>query len=135
MNHPQENRARISGEVLEEFRLIFVKGRCNHPMEACPLSSCPSSSLDLVHYLDYYSTIMINLNIHEAKTHLSRYLDIVQKGETILLCKGKRPVPGIRPIPFRQTGRRPIGLTKGEFQVPETFFEELSEETVDLFDG
>ena len=78
---------------------------------------------------------MIKLNIHEAKTHLSHYLDEVQKGEKILLCKRNRPVAEIRPIPTHQEGRRPIGLAKGEFQVPDTFFEELPDETMALFDG
>ena len=78
---------------------------------------------------------MIKLNIHEAKTHLSHYLDEVQKGEKILLCKRNRPVAEIRPIPSHSEGRRPIGLAKGIFQVPVTFFEELPEATLALFTG
>jgi prevent-host-death family protein len=83
----------------------------------------------------YYLTIMIKLNIHEAKTHLSHYLDEVQKGEKILLCKRNHPIAEIRPIPSRQRDRRPIGLAKGKFHVPDTFFEELPDESVALFDG
>jgi antitoxin (DNA-binding transcriptional repressor) of toxin-antitoxin stability system len=42
---------------------------------------------------------MIKLNIHEAKTHLSRYLSRLAKGETITLCKRNVPIAEIRPIP------------------------------------
>jgi hypothetical protein len=35
---------------------------------------------------------MIRLNIHEAKTHLSRYLDRLAKGEKIMLCKRNVPI-------------------------------------------
>ncbi|MDH4194216.1 MAG: type II toxin-antitoxin system prevent-host-death family antitoxin, partial [Nitrospirota bacterium] len=42
---------------------------------------------------------MIKLNIHEAKTHLSRYLDKLKKGETIILCKHNEPVAEIRGLP------------------------------------
>ena len=70
---------------------------------------------------------MIRINIHEAKTHLSRYLNRVAAGETILLCKRNRPVAEIRPIRARRTTPRPIGLAQGRFTVPASFFEPLPE--------
>jgi antitoxin (DNA-binding transcriptional repressor) of toxin-antitoxin stability system len=78
---------------------------------------------------------MITINIKEAKTHLSRYLDEVAKGECIILCKMDKPVAEIRPIMPRITERRPIGLAKGTFTVPTSFFDELPEETIALFSG
>ena len=39
---------------------------------------------------------MIRLNIHEAKTHLSKYLAKLEKGETILLCRRNEPIAEIR---------------------------------------
>jgi prevent-host-death family protein len=93
------------------------------------------SCLDLTYYLVYSLAIMIKVNIHEAKTHLSHYLDEVQKGEKILLCKRNQPIAEIRPIAPASKSRRPIGLAKTVFQVPDTFFEELPEETVALFNG
>ena len=78
---------------------------------------------------------MIKLNIHEAKTHLSRYLEEVERGETILLCKRNQPVAEIRPLAARPHKQRPIGLAKGKFTVPASFFEELPEETLALFHG
>jgi len=78
---------------------------------------------------------MIKLNIHEAKTHLSRYLSSLQKGEKILLCKRNVPIAEIVPITKSGNRPRPIGLAKGVFTVPASFFEELPEETLALFTG
>lgn len=79
---------------------------------------------------------MITLNIHEAKTHLSRYLEKLANGEVIILCKRNVPVAEIRGIPSRNvTSQRPIGLAKGEFTVPESFFDPLPEEMLAAFDG
>ena len=78
---------------------------------------------------------MIKLNIHEAKTHLSRYIEEVEHGETILLCKRNHPVAEIRPLTAHPHRKRPIGLAKKNFSVPASFFEELPEETLALFHG
>ncbi len=78
---------------------------------------------------------MIKLNIHEAKTHLSRYLDRLAKGEKILLCKRNVPIAEIRPLPPERTGRRPIGLAKGTFEVPPSFFEPLPDDLTAAFRG
>jgi len=78
---------------------------------------------------------MIRVNIHEAKTHLSRYLDAVEKGETIILCKRNKPIAEIRPLPPRRNRPRPIGLCKGEFELPRSFFEPLPEDLVKAFEG
>jgi prevent-host-death family protein len=76
---------------------------------------------------------MKKLNIHEAKTHLSRYLEEVEHGETILICKRNRPIAEIKPLATRSEKPRPVGLAKGIFTVPDSFFEELPEETLALF--
>ncbi len=78
---------------------------------------------------------MIKLNVHEAKTHLSRYLQLVEKGEIITLCKRNVPIAEIRPLPKTKVGKRPIGLGKGDFTVTEKFFEPLPEDLLDLFNG
>jgi prevent-host-death family protein len=78
---------------------------------------------------------MIKLNIHEAKTHLSRYLEEVEQGETIILCRRNQPVAEIRPLPARRHKKRPIGLAKGIFGVPDSFFDELPVDIVAPFNG
>lgn len=78
---------------------------------------------------------MIRLNIHEAKTHLSRYLARLQRGETIVLCKRNVPIAEIRPLPPQADSPRPIGLAKGEFEVPASFFEPLPPDLIEAFEG
>lgn len=78
---------------------------------------------------------MIRLNIHEAKTHLSRYLERLVKGETIILCKRNIPIAEIRPIRPLREHKRPLGLAKGEFEVTDAFFEPLPEDILSAFDG
>jgi antitoxin (DNA-binding transcriptional repressor) of toxin-antitoxin stability system len=78
---------------------------------------------------------MIKLNVHEAKTHLSRYLERLARGETILLCKRNIPIAEIRPLPRPRSTKRPIGLAKGKFKLTASFFEPLPLELIDAFHG
>ncbi|MCP3957468.1 MAG: type II toxin-antitoxin system Phd/YefM family antitoxin [bacterium] len=78
---------------------------------------------------------MIRLNVHEAKTHLSRYLSRLAQGELILLCKRNVPVAEIRPVRQLRTERRPVGLAKDRFEVPESFFDPLPDELLEAFAG
>lgn len=78
---------------------------------------------------------MIKLNIHQAKTHLSRYLNKLLEGETILLCKRNEPIAEIRRIKKPCLDPRPIGLAKSEFTVPDSFFEPLPEKVLEVFEG
>lgn len=78
---------------------------------------------------------MMKLNIHEAKTHLSKYLAKLKAGDRIVLCRRNQPVAQITPLPEGQTGPRPIGLAKQTFSVPASFFEPLPDEMLDAFEG
>ena len=90
--------------------------------------------IDSVHFMVHRRT-MPKLNIHEAKTHLSRYLAELLEGETILLCKRNVPIAEIRPLKPARTERRPIGLAKGLFEVPPEFFAPLPDDLLDAFEG
>jgi prevent-host-death family protein len=78
---------------------------------------------------------MIRLNIHEVKTHLSKYLERVIKGERIIVCKRNIPVAEIRPVARERKTRRPLGLLKGQFHVPPEFFEPLPPDIIASFYG
>jgi antitoxin (DNA-binding transcriptional repressor) of toxin-antitoxin stability system len=78
---------------------------------------------------------MIRINIHEAKTHLSRYLAKLAKGETIVICNRNVPVAEIRRLPARRKTKRPIGLARAQLVVPPSFFEPLPDEEVAGFSG
>lgn len=73
--------------------------------------------------------------MQEAKTHLSRYLDRVEGGETIVICRRNEPIAEIKPIRRPRAKPRPLGLAKGAFRVPSSFFEPLPEELLRSFDG
>jgi antitoxin (DNA-binding transcriptional repressor) of toxin-antitoxin stability system len=65
------------------------------------------------------------VNIHDAKTNLLRYLAELTPGEGLVLCKGNQPV-----------ARKPrIGVAKGRFEVPDSFFEPLPDEILKAFTG
>ena len=78
---------------------------------------------------------MLKVNVHQAKTYLSEYLDRIAKGETIILCKRNTPVAEIRPLPRTRQTKRPIGLAKNKLKIPKSFFKPLPDELIDAFEG
>ncbi len=78
--------------------------------------------------------IMIKINIHEAKTHLSRYLARLEEGERIVLCRRNVPVAELRPLPPRVTESRPVGVVE-DLSVPASFFDPLPDDLLDAFGG
>jgi prevent-host-death family protein len=78
---------------------------------------------------------MIKVDIGEAKTHFSKYLRIVEQGETVVLARRNRPVAEIRRVRPRRRGRRPMGLCEGDFIVPDNFDAPLPKELLDAFEG
>lgn len=77
----------------------------------------------------------MRLNVHEAKTHLSKYLAAVERGETVVLCRYNEPIAEIRPLAPKRKTPRPIGLAKGTFEVGPEFFEPLPDELLRAFYG
>ncbi|MCA9264810.1 MAG: hypothetical protein KDA60_13215 [Planctomycetales bacterium] len=75
------------------------------------------------------------LNIHEAKTHLSRYLNELGSEDRIVLCRRNQPVAEIRLLPPARREPRQLGLAKGDFKVDPSFFEPLPEAVLDAFEG
>jgi len=64
------------------------------------------------------------VNVHEAKTHLSRLLERVERGEEIVVARAGKPVARLVPVePVPR--RRPIGKYRGEIWVSEDFDEPL----------
>ena len=77
---------------------------------------------------------MIRVNIHEAKTHLSRYLEKVEKGITVVICRRNVPVAELRPVPKRRTSPRKLGLALGTARMREDF-DVLPEDLLAGFEG
>lgn len=75
------------------------------------------------------------LNMQEAKTHLSEHVAKLKAGDRIILCRRNRPIAEILPLPEPTDEPRPIGLGRGLAEVPESFFDLLPDEILDLFEG
>ncbi len=79
---------------------------------------------------------MRSVNIHEAKTHLSRLVEQAAKGEPFIIAKAGRPLVKVVPLDAADiaAGRR-IGFMDGEIRVPEDFDRMDAEEIERLFEG
>jgi prevent-host-death family protein len=74
------------------------------------------------------------VNVHEAKTHLSRLLERVEAGEEIVIGRAGRPVA--RLVPYR-TDRTPrqLGGWRGQVWIADDFDAPLPEELLRSFNG
>ena len=72
------------------------------------------------------------VNVHEAKTHLSRLLDEVAQGEEVILAKAGKPCARLVPL-TPETGKRPLALLSG--RLDDAFFEPLPPEELRLWSG
>ncbi|MGH7563143.1 MAG: type II toxin-antitoxin system Phd/YefM family antitoxin [Gemmatimonadota bacterium] len=73
------------------------------------------------------------VNIHEAKTHLSRLLRRVAAGEEIIIARSGEPVA--RLVPVDEGRKRRLGTDLGGFDVPDDFDAPLPEEFQKAFEG
>lgn len=74
----------------------------------------------------------MEVNIHEAKTHLSRLLARVAMGEEVIIAKAGKPVAKLVAVePARRKFK--FGSAKGKFVVPDDFNDPLPKEIEDLF--
>jgi prevent-host-death family protein len=76
---------------------------------------------------------VIQVNIHQAKTHLSRLLRRVIAGEEVVISRAGRPLAKIVPL-AEQSVKREIGTDEGAFHVPDDFNEPLPEEIMVEFE-
>ena len=74
----------------------------------------------------------MEVNIHEAKTHLSKLLERVSLGEEVIIAKAGKPVAKLVPLDDQPKGRV-LGSAEGEFTVPDDFNDPLPKEIEDLF--
>lgn len=77
---------------------------------------------------------MSQVNVHEAKTHLSKLLMRVEAGEEIIISKAGKPIA--RLVPWRQNVKqRTPGLDRGLLTVPDDFDAPLPDEIMDAFES
>jgi antitoxin (DNA-binding transcriptional repressor) of toxin-antitoxin stability system len=73
----------------------------------------------------------MTVNVHEAKARLSELLELLEQGETVIICRRNIPIAELRPI--RKPGPRPIGLCPEIPPLSESFFEPLPDEWLEAF--
>lgn len=79
---------------------------------------------------------MRKVNIHEAKTHLSRLVADAARGEAFIIAKNGRPLVKVVPLDEDEQGTsRRLGFMLGEIEVPEDFDTMGAEVIEDLFGG
>jgi prevent-host-death family protein len=74
---------------------------------------------------------MIEVSVHQAKTQLSRLLDLIHDGEEVIIHRHGKPIARLTPV--RQADRSPFGAMRGEFGMKEDWERPLTDEEVDAF--
>jgi prevent-host-death family protein len=65
---------------------------------------------------------MLIVNIHQAKTHLSRLLDGVAKGEPFIIARAGKPIAKVVPLGASEASSvRRLGFMRGSIAVPDDF--------------
>ncbi len=76
---------------------------------------------------------MVTVNVHEAKTNLSRLLAQVEAGEEVVIARNGNPVA--RLVRVRPRGKRQFGSMKGRISIDDSFFDPLPEEELAAWEG
>ena len=79
---------------------------------------------------------MQTINIHEAKTHLSRLVEEAAQGKPFIIAKAGKPLVKVTPL-YGEDLERPekIGFMAGEISVPDDFDSFGVPEIIQLFEG
>ena len=79
---------------------------------------------------------MRTVNIHEAKTHLSRLVERVARGEPFIIAKAGKPLVKVMPLDAREAREaKRLGFMAGEISVPDDFDTMFAGEIEKLFYG
>lgn len=76
------------------------------------------------------------INIHEAKTHLSRLIEQVVDGEPFIIAKAGKPMAKVMPLDADEKGEpQRLGFMAGQCMIPDDFDSMSSTEIAQLFTG
>jgi prevent-host-death family protein len=79
---------------------------------------------------------MQTINIHEAKTHLSRLVEQAVRGESFVIAKAGKPLVKVIALGTPEAGQiKRIGFLTGHISVPDDFDQMDSDEVEKLFNG
>ena len=77
---------------------------------------------------------MKQINIHQAKTELSKLVERAEAGEEIVIARAGKPAAKLVPL-TRARGRRRLGLLDGKFRIPDDFNKVLPDSVIHAFEG
>lgn len=77
---------------------------------------------------------MPTVNVHAAKSQLSRLLDAAVAGEEVIIAKAGKPVVRLVPVEKRLE-RRKLGTLAGKLHVPDDFDDPLPDDILADFEG
>ena len=78
--------------------------------------------------------VVKQVNIHQAKTELSKLVERVEAGEEIVIARAGRPAVKLVPLTTTRVRRR-LGLLDGAFTIPDDFDRPLPDTVLRLFEG
>jgi len=78
---------------------------------------------------------MTTVNVHDAKTNLSRLLSRVAEGEEIVIARAGNPIAKLVSVAGRKPKNRPLGRDRGEVVISDDFDAPLPEEILKGFEG
>ena len=76
---------------------------------------------------------LVAVNVHEAKTHLSRLLARVEEGEEVVIARNGDPVA--RLVSSKKRGRPEPDVLRGRVVIPDSFFDPLPDEELAAWEG
>ena len=117
----------------------------DHDIQGPPVEAARARLLDLAretirrrHYSyrteQAYLHWMKPVNIHEAKTRLSKLVERAEAGEEVVIARAGKPAAKLVPL-AKTRGRRRLGLLDGKFRIPEDFNAPLPELVLRAFEG
>jgi prevent-host-death family protein len=77
---------------------------------------------------------MRTINMHAAKTQLSRLVEAAAAGEEIIIARSGKPMARLGPLAGPRQKRR-LGILAGKLRVPEDFDAPLPDEVIEAFEG
>ena len=77
---------------------------------------------------------MTTVNMHEAKSQLSKLVDLAHRGEDVIIARNGKPTARIVPIESEPKRLRPIGLHAGKGWVGDNFNDPMPEDFMKAFE-
>lgn len=78
---------------------------------------------------------MRTVNMHEAKTHLSRLVEKASKGESFIIARAGKPLVKVTALEDEPKPKRRLGTLDGLYEIPEDFDTMFQDEIIAMFEG